>query len=86
MLTGRPQQPSAEREWSNGSWRILLAVPQLIETMYDERGAQTPRETIWLKGIVEPILMSESAQEKAIVKGTPNNSREVSKGFPGDPN
>jgi hypothetical protein len=79
MLTGRPQRPSAKREWSNGSRRILLAVTQPIETMYDERRAQTPRETIWLKVIVEPILMSESAQEKAIVNKTANSTREVSK-------
>jgi len=46
ILMGRPQRPSEKRELSNGSPRILLAVTQPIETMYDESKAQTPREII----------------------------------------
>lgn len=59
MLIGAPQCPKLQRACGNLSPLYLLIMTHIIEMMYEERSAATPRDMIAFKAVLDPILIND---------------------------
>ena len=66
----RPNLPSEKQEGNRGSLQIRFKAIQLTDTMYDVSSATVPRAVIWLKVIVEPMLINVKRMEITVVVRT----------------
>lgn len=60
ILIGAPHFPRLHRAAGRASFFHRLRHTQLIETIYDEMRAATPREAMALNAVVEPMLIRDN--------------------------
>lgn len=66
-MIGSPKRPRLNEQGRSGWPLTLRSATQKIEIKYEASSDPRPRDRIWLKATVEPMLTKENRIEKAAV-------------------